>query len=152
MKLWCTLLCCEYGFNHQVAGRVKCNGNWSKEGSCVAACLVSLYPPGEFHYLQAKKQTSVTNPSPRWSECVSPFFKSGLWWTVINQMMTGFLKALLLYSLSLWAGWVGKRDSSCSGLLCITPPLPSTQNTLSSAPSAPDKPEPPQMDLAIGTS
>lgn len=130
MKLWCTLLCHECGFNHQAAGRVKCNGNWSKEGSCVAACSVRLYPPGEFQHLQAKRQTAVTSLSPRWSECVPPFFESRLWWTVISQMMTGFLKVLLLNSLSLWAGLVGDRDSSCSGLLCITPQRPSAQSQL----------------------
>lgn len=50
---------------------------------------------------------------------------------VDSQTMTVFLKAFLLYSLSLWAGWAGGRDSSCSSLLCIAPPSPSAQSSLS---------------------
>lgn len=128
--LWCALLCCECGFNHQAAGRVKCNENRSEEGSCVAACSVSLYPPGEFQHLQAKRQTAVTSLSPRWPESVSWFFESRLWWTVSNQTMTVFLEALLLYSLSRWAGWAGDRDSSCNSPLCFAPPCPTAQSTL----------------------
>lgn len=58
-------------------------------------------------------------------------FESRIWWTVISQTMIVFLKALLLYSLSLWAGRAGGRDSSCSSLLCIAPPSPSAQSSLS---------------------
>lgn len=153
MKLWCALLCWECGFNHQAAGRVKCNENWSTEGSCIAACSVSWYPPGEFQHLQAKRQTAVTSSSPRWPECVSLFFESGLWWTAINQMMTVLLKARLLYSFSCWGGWAGERDSTCSSPLWLLHRV-QVHKALwsSSAPSAPGKPELPQMDLVTGTS